>query len=103
LLEVQGRYRLIQWEEETLYRMYGYQPAPELFVTRRLEINVFGFWFTVHQYTYRVPTSQWIPDVCFGEKQDYTNDWPKVRLLSIDNYMETKPVYETKIGKSYKW
>lgn len=102
-LERDGRYRIIEYEGEYLHRFYGSMPAPEVFVTRKLQKNYFGFWITIHKYTYRIPSEQWIPSACFGETQDYTNDWKKVRLFSIQHYFETEPQYKVKIGKVGGW
>ena len=102
-LERDGRYRITECEFEQLHRYSGWLPAPELFVIRKLQKNYFGFWITIHKYVYLIPTSQWIPSACFGEKQDYTNDWKKVRLFSIQHYFDTEPKYEVKIGKVGGW
>jgi hypothetical protein len=99
-IEIDGRYRLLEQDGEYLEKSYGYETAPEMYKRRILQKNILGFWYNIHSYTYKIPSQQWIASAVFGEKQDYTNDWAKVRLLSIQQYLDTEPKYEIKIGKN---
>lgn len=86
LVEQRDGYRLTQKKFEYLQEEFGYEPAPETAVTRKLQKKYLFFWKTIKEYTYRRDVNQEIKEACFGTRFDDSKIWKEKGLLTLTFY-----------------
>lgn len=84
LISQKGKFRITEKKFEYLHRDYGYEPAPETAICRKLQKKICFIWFTKKQFTYRLDVNQQIKEVCFGVKYDDSKIWSNVGLNEIN-------------------